>query len=104
MPRLPFAARLAVDSFYVSLGFGVLGFQKVQVKRREVERSVADRRSRLGVEGPIGSVNAGVDMAVDHLVSVLPSPVDEAVDATRSQARRALGATVGSPATSTSGA
>lgn len=104
MPRLPFAARLAVDSFYVSLGFGVLGFQKAQVRRREVERSLADRRDQLGVDGPIGSVNAGVDIAVDQLVSVLPSPVDEAVDATRLHAQRALCSTVGSPTPSTGGA
>jgi hypothetical protein len=28
---------LATDSFYVAVGFGVLGFQRLQVRRRELE-------------------------------------------------------------------
>lgn len=38
------SAKLARDSFYVTVGFGVLGFQKVQVQRRELERRVAALR------------------------------------------------------------
>jgi hypothetical protein len=32
--------RLLRDTFYVSVGFGVLAFQKAQVQRREIERAV----------------------------------------------------------------
>ncbi|MEJ5254702.1 MAG: hypothetical protein WHS89_05075 [Acidimicrobiales bacterium] len=34
------ALKLLRDSVYVTVGFGVLAFQKVQVRRRELERSL----------------------------------------------------------------
>ncbi len=44
--------RLLRDSFYVTVGFGVLGFQKLQVRRRELERRLApvvgDATGRVG--------------------------------------------------------
>ena len=33
--------RSARDVIYVGVGFGVLGFQKLQVRRRELERTLA---------------------------------------------------------------
>jgi hypothetical protein len=93
MTALPDATRLARDGIYVSLGFGVLGFQKLQVRRRAAERSLRLRRDALGADGPLGTVEAGVDVAVDHLVAVLPTPVDGALDGTRRQVQRLLGAT-----------
>lgn len=45
------AVRFLRDSFYVSVGFGVLTFQKMQVQRREfektVDRQLAGPRSQL---------------------------------------------------------
>lgn len=52
IPRLPAAAfdlsrlddRIATaarDAAYVTIGFGVLAFQRAQVRRREVEKAVA---------------------------------------------------------------
>lgn len=38
------STRLARDAFYVSVGFGVLGFQKLQVRRRELEKELAKVR------------------------------------------------------------
>jgi hypothetical protein len=38
-------AALAKDAFYVSIGFGVLGFQRLQVLRREAEQA---RQRRAG--------------------------------------------------------
>ncbi|HSH23887.1 MAG TPA: hypothetical protein VK975_07490 [Acidimicrobiales bacterium] len=35
--------KLVQDAAYVSLGFGVLAFQKAQVRRRQLERLLADR-------------------------------------------------------------
>jgi len=32
--------RLLRNTFYVSVGFGVLAFQKAQVQRREIEKAV----------------------------------------------------------------
>lgn len=44
--------RLVRDTFYVGVGFGVLGVQKLQVRRREVEKvldhQLAGPRERLG--------------------------------------------------------
>jgi len=46
------AVKLLRDSLYVGVGFGVLAFQKAQVRRREIERSLdahlAAPRQRLG--------------------------------------------------------
>jgi hypothetical protein len=33
-------SRVLRTTFYASVGFGILAFQKVQVRRRELERSV----------------------------------------------------------------
>lgn len=33
-------ARVARNTFYASVGFGVLAFQKVQVQRRELEKAL----------------------------------------------------------------
>ena len=33
-------ARVARNTFFASVGFGVLAFQKVQVRRRELEKSL----------------------------------------------------------------
>jgi hypothetical protein len=34
------AVRVARNTFYASVGFGVLAFQKVQVRRRELEKAL----------------------------------------------------------------
>ena len=39
MPDIPAFVK---DGAYVAIGFGVLGFQRAQVQRREVERAVQD--------------------------------------------------------------
>lgn len=46
------AARLLRDSFYVTVGFGVLAFQKLQVRRRELTKQLAPLVD--GALGPIG--------------------------------------------------
>jgi hypothetical protein len=48
MDTLHDASRLARDTMYVSIGFGVLGFQKLQVRRRELEQRVDDYADALG--------------------------------------------------------
>ena len=40
------AASIARDALYVTVGLGVLGVQRTQVRRREIERSL--RRARVG--------------------------------------------------------
>ena len=41
MPALP---RFVEDVAYVTVGFGVLAFQKAQVRRVELQKQVEDRR------------------------------------------------------------
>lgn len=45
--------RLARDVFYVSVGFGVLAFQKAQVRRRELHKQLleASETARGHLEG-----------------------------------------------------
>jgi hypothetical protein len=52
------AVRVLRNTFYASVGFGVLAFQKAQVRRREVERAVRP---------PVESI-------VDHLRAVAGQP------------------------------
>ncbi|HEY1633727.1 MAG TPA: hypothetical protein VGF64_03135 [Acidimicrobiales bacterium] len=40
-------AKLAKDAAYVAVGFGVLGFQRAQVRRREVLKRLDDQRGRI---------------------------------------------------------
>lgn len=40
------AARLVRDTFFVTVGFGVLAVQRLQVQRRELERSLDRLLSR----------------------------------------------------------
>lgn len=47
------SARLARDAFYVSVGFGLLGFQKLQVRRRAIEKEVRKAREQ-GLADPVG--------------------------------------------------
>jgi hypothetical protein len=47
--------RLARDTIYVAVGFGLLGFQQLQVRRRELERRL----------GPV------VDDTVGHVARLL---------------------------------
>jgi hypothetical protein len=54
------AVRVLRNTFYASVGFGVLAFQKAQVRRREVERAV-----RPPVEAIVG-----------HLRGVSGQPTD----------------------------
>ena len=46
------ATKLLRDSFYVTVGFGVLAVQKLQVRRRELEKEIDERfagpRDQLG--------------------------------------------------------
>jgi len=76
--------KLARDSFYVSVGFGVLGFQKLQVRRRELEREWAKQRRGALDEGGtlLPLLQPVVDLADDVVDGALalvavhaPSPI-----------------------------
>lgn len=40
------------DSIYVTVGFGVIGFQKLQVRRRKLEKSIEARFEHAGITPP----------------------------------------------------
>jgi hypothetical protein len=57
------AATRLRDSLYTAVGFGVLGFQQAQLRRRDLQRELA----KLAVE-----VDEKVDPLLDDLVARLP--------------------------------
>ncbi|HLM65684.1 MAG TPA: hypothetical protein VK306_15410 [Acidimicrobiales bacterium] len=81
------------DTLYTAVGLGVLGFQRMQVRRQELKRSFAsalddargalDERVRL-VEERLSDLDDRVDQLVDSVESVLP-------EATRGAVRQAVG-------------
>lgn len=60
------AATRLRDSLYTAVGFGVLGFQQLQLRRRDLQRELA----KLAVE-----VDEKVDPVLDDLVAKLPDDV-----------------------------
>ena len=67
MPRsaLDGASRVVQDAAYVTVGLGLLGFQRLQVRRRELAQSVVD---------PSTVVSGAVDLvvtAVDNRLKVI---------------------------------
>jgi hypothetical protein len=68
------AAERALDAVYVSVGLGILAFQRAQVRRREVEANVTralDAAERL---------DADLDDVVARVTARLPRPVGDVVD------------------------
>lgn len=70
------AARLR-ESLYTAVGFGVLGFQQAQVRRRQLQKEL----SRLAAE---------LDERVDPMLEDLEARVSEDVRPVVSQARSAV--------------
>ncbi len=100
-------ARLARDSFYVGVGFGVIGFQKVQVRRRELEAQVqaAEQLTRIqkavdlvatvvqeqvhDLDDRVSSVERHLDDVLEGVEAHLPTPTREVVHHARGAARTA---------------
>jgi hypothetical protein len=77
------AAERALDAIYISVGMGILTFQRAQVRRREVEATltrVLDATERL---------DAGLDDVVAGVTARLPRPVGEVVDGMHAVGRAA---------------
>lgn len=72
------------EALYTAVGFGVLGFQQVQVRRRELQKDLA----RLAAEW-----DGKVDPVLDDLVARLPEdlrPLATQARAAAVSARRSL--------------
>lgn len=72
------------DALYTAVGFGILGFQQAQVRRRELQKGLA----RLAAE-----VDVKVEPVLDDMVAHLPEdlrPLATRIRAAAHDARRAL--------------
>ena len=72
------------DALYTAVGFGILGIQQAQLRRRELQKELA----RLAVE-----VDGKVEPVIDDLVAKLPEdlqPLATQARAAALSARRAL--------------
>lgn len=88
------AAERALDALYVSVGMGVLTFQRAQVRRRELEatleRHAREHRERLsGWLDTIERLDASVDEAVRSVTAQLPNPLGAVVGGVHGVAHRA---------------
>jgi len=63
----------ARDAGYTAVGFGVLAVQRLQVKRREVQKEVGRRvGGKAGVADAVHKVEAVVDPVLDQVEKQLP--------------------------------
>ena len=77
------ASRLR-DSLYTAVGFGVLGFQQAQLRRRQLQKQLAKAA---------GEVDQKVDPVLDDLEARLPEDFRPLVASARSAAHSLLGRT-----------
>jgi hypothetical protein len=92
------AEKVLRDGAYVALGFGILGFQQAQVRRRELTRLLSQRKpaDRLAANASVGRAQLG-DMVkhVDARLAPVRRQLDEQVDALEQTlsptARKAVG-------------
>lgn len=95
------------DAFYVTVGFGLLAFQKAQVQRNEVRKQLdsqlgeakqqfqglgktVEERVKL-VEERLEGIEGRVDTALDQLEERLPVQAKELVKSARGAAKDAQG-------------
>jgi len=101
------------NATYVTIGFGVLGFQKAQVRRHELTKQlagqIAEGRKTVSslaaqLDGYVVPVRAQVETGLDSFEAVLPPPVQDLVGQARaalSEQERTLRARLGLPAIAT---
>ncbi len=68
---------LAKDAAYIAIGFGVLSFQRAQVRRQEITKVVEQRLGDAGQR--LAQVEATVDQTVERVARQLPDPAGELV-------------------------
>lgn len=108
-------AHAARDSAYTVVGLGVLGFQRIQVRRQGLQRSLRDpngplaaqlgsARTELGrlsreLDRRLRPVATQVDEGLDLIQAALPEQAGKAVRWARQEADRARAGLVGRPTT-----
>jgi hypothetical protein len=91
-------ARRARDAAYVAVGLGVLGFQRLQVQRRELGRHLSGETALPGLDDKmtdlraalaggvhqldrlLGATRSMVESALQPIEEALPAPAKELVD------------------------
>jgi hypothetical protein len=104
---MPDVTRLAKDALYVTVGLGVLAFQKAQVRRRELQERFAaqsagarqpfesvaklvEERVRT-LEERLEGVEERFDAVLDQIEQRLPEPARELSQQARKAAKQARG-------------
>lgn len=80
------------DTAYVAIGFGVLAFQKAQVRRRDLAKQLSDLAGergelRVGLAKLSRDIEGRIDPVVDELQERLPAQAREAVATARKAAK-----------------
>ncbi|HVF73739.1 MAG TPA: hypothetical protein VM938_01715 [Acidimicrobiales bacterium] len=97
------------DAAYVAVGFGVIGFQKAQVRRQELRKDLAGRQQELNaqveeygaklrdlagrVEPVVTDLQQRIEPMLDELEGRLPEQAKGFVQQARQAAKAALGST-----------
>jgi hypothetical protein len=87
------------DAAYVTIGFGVIGFQKAQVRRQELTKQLKEQRTVLEsqleegrkavtalasqVDGYVAPVRSQLEVSLDAVESNLPTQVQDIVKQAR---------------------
>jgi len=79
------------DAAYVAVGFGVIGFQKAQVRRQELNRQLRQQRQQLGelvkvFDGAVQPVRQQIEGRLDQLEGHLPGQAKDLVRTARTLA------------------
>jgi hypothetical protein len=71
----------AKDVLYVGVGMGILGFQKLQVRRRELAKASGGRYSGPAtlIDHTIEAVELQLDRVIDEVEALLPARAGAAV-------------------------
>jgi hypothetical protein len=86
MPDLPATIK---DAAYVTVGLGVLAFQKAQVRRVELQKQV--RVLTSDVDARLAPVRHRLDVQLDALTGLLPQQARGLLDQARTTAKQTLG-------------
>ncbi len=100
MPQLTAddVARTAKDALYIGVGLGVIGFQKAQVQRVELTKTLKSQVTSLSgsvddrvklVEERIDALEERLDAVLDEIEAKLPEQAREIVQQAREAARDA---------------
>ena len=67
--------KILQDAAYVAVGFGVIGFQRAQVRRQELRKQLATRRQEF--EAQLGELKGRVEPVVKELEQRIEPVLDD---------------------------